>query len=143
MDWESGTVIVAAKKVKTRARRVVEIPEIARAWIVAAGWTPEMMRKGRVAPANHKTLWPRFWRGAGLRVWPHNGLRHTFASMHYAAFEDEVPLRSILGQASEEVLHSNYRALKTKRVAEEFWALRPPVEWHAPVWSLRDTVFPV
>jgi integrase len=141
MDWQSGTVIAAAKKVKTRARRVVEIPEIARAWILAAGWTPEMMRQGKVAPANHKTLWPRFWRGAGLGRWPHNGLRHTFASMHYAMHEDETALRSILGQSSEDVLHSNYRALKTRRAAEEFWALRPPVVWVAKPWTLRDAVF--
>lgn len=125
LNLEGGTVIAAARKVKTRQRRVVEISPQMRAWILAAGWTPERMRTGPVAPANLKTLWPRFWKEAGLARWPHNGLRHTFASMHYAMWGDEARLQSILGQRSSEVLHTNYRALVTKAEAERFWGLWP------------------
>ena len=141
VDFEEQTAIAAAKKVKTRQRRVIEIPSIAMAWIRAAGWTGNMMETGCVAPANNKEQWPRFWRAAGLKAWPHNGLRHTFASMHYAMYGDESLLRSILGQKSEDVLHTNYRALKTKREAEQFWALLPPPDWKPLEWSRRDPVF--
>ncbi|MCG3206301.1 MAG: Tyrosine recombinase XerC [Elusimicrobia bacterium] len=126
LDAKAGTVIAAARKVKTRQRRVVELTPQMLAWIRAAGWTEERMQTGPVAPANLKTLWPRFWQAAGLRRWPHNGLRHTFASMHYAMHEDEAKLQAILGQRSAEVLHTNYRALKTKAEARRFFALRPP-----------------
>lgn len=101
------------------------------AWITAAGWTVEMMQNGPVVPSNLKDLWPRFWKLAGLSQWPHNGLRHTFASMHYAMHQDESALQAILGQRSRDVLHSNYRALKTKREAERFWKLLPPKGWDA------------
>lgn len=127
LDMDEGTVIAAAKKVKTRQRRVVEITPQMMAWIEAAGWRPEMMQRGPVAPGNLKVVWPKFWRLAGLKAWPHNALRHTFASMHYAMWGDESALQAILGQRSKDVLHSNYRALKTRREAEVFWGLMPPV----------------
>lgn len=141
IDAEEGTAIAAAKKVKTRRRRVIHLPANAWEWINAAGWTPEMMRTGPVAPSNLKDLWPRCYSLAGIKEWPHNGLRHTCASMHYAMHEDETALQAILGQASKDVFHTNYKALKSKREAEEFWGLRPPAG-HVPlVWSLRDPVF--
>lgn len=140
-ELNEGTVIAAARKVKTRRRRVIEIPEIAKQWMTAAGWTSEMMTTGPVAPANLKEMWPRFWKLAGLPAWPHNGLRHTFASMHYAMFSDETALQAILGQQSADVLHTNYRALKTKREAEKFWELMPPKKWKPLQWTLRDPVF--
>lgn len=141
LDFETGDVIAAAKKVKTRRRRVIELPEIAKEWIQAAGWTAEMMREGPVAPSNLKRHWPKFWKAAGLTEWPHNGLRHTMASMHYAKYRDERLLQSILGQRSADVFHSNYKALRTPREAEVFWALRPPATWKPLVWTLRDPVF--
>lgn len=125
VNWEEGTVIAAAAKVKTRQRRVVEISAQMRAWIVAARWTVERMKTGPVTPANLKELWPGFWAKAGLTRWPHNGLRHTFASMHYAMHGDQAALQGILGQRSAEVLHTNYRALVTRLEAERFWAMMP------------------
>jgi len=143
LNLESGDVIAAARKVKTRRRRVVEITPQMRAWIAAAGWTREMMTTGPVAPANLKELWPKFWKAAKLASWPHNGLRHTFASMHYAMFGDESALQAILGQRSADVLHTNYRALKTKKEADKFWSLLPPEDWTPPVWTTRDPVFKI
>jgi integrase len=127
INLESGSVIASAAKVKTRRRRVMELTPQMRAWISAAGWTEEKMQTGPVAPSNLKVLWPKFWRQAGLSRWPHNGLRHTFASMHYAMHQDEAALQAILGQRSADVLHTNYRALKTRGEAERFFALMPTV----------------
>jgi integrase len=141
LDLDEGTAIAAAKKVKTRQRRVVDISAQMMAWISAAGWTPEMMQEGPVAPSNLKELWPKFWKLAGLKRWPHNGLRHTFASMHYAMHQDEGALQAILGQRSKDVLHSNYRALKTKREASTFWKLMPPNKWRLVKWTLREPVW--
>jgi integrase len=126
VEWSEQTVIVQAKKVKTRQRRVVDVPDIAVAWIEAAGWTKERrVSKGRVAPSNLKELWPEFWKAAGFERWPNNGLRHTFASMHYAAYQDEAKLQAMMGHRSAAMLHQHYRALKTRREAERFWALAP------------------
>lgn len=139
LDLEGGTVIAAARKVKTRQRRVVEVSEQMMSWITAAGWTRERMQTGPVAPGNLKTEWPKFWRLAGLKAWPHNGLRHTFASMHFAMWGDEARLQAILGQRSAEVLHTNYRALVTRREAEVFWGMMPEVVWSSDSDSDSDS----
>lgn len=129
LKWEAvnldeGTVVVGLKIAKTRTRRIVDLPVNAVAWIRAAG---EAGRgKGeKVAAANLKRKWPQFWRACGLAVWPKNGLRHTYASMHYAMHQDEAKLQAQMGHVSADVLHQNYRALKTKKEAERFWGLAP------------------
>lgn len=141
LDFESGDVIAAAKKVKTRRRRVIELPAIAREWINAAGWKPDMMLEGPVAPSNLKRHWPRFWKAAGFKEWPHNGMRHTMASMHYAKYRDEKLLQSILGQRSADVFHSNYKALRSAKEADVYWSLRPPKKWKPLTWSMRDPLW--
>jgi integrase len=57
--------------------------------------------------------------------WPHNAMRHTFASMHYAAYENEAKLQVQMGHESAAMLHRNYRAIKTRTEAAAFWDLRP------------------
>lgn len=122
------TVIVLGKNAKTRARRVIDLPEAAVAWLTAAGYGEAGARPAakRVAPANLKRLWKAFWPHAGLPRWPSNALRHTFASMHHAHHRDEAKLQALMGHESAEVLHQNYRALRPPAEAAEFWALRPP-----------------
>lgn len=123
------TVIVAAKKTKTRQRRVVDLPEVAVTWMRAAGfddaWFADVSDRRRLVPSNLKDLWPGFRERAGLKRWPHNAMRHTFASMHYAMHQNENALQAIMGHRSAEELHQHYRALKTRAEAERFWGLRP------------------
>ena len=124
VNLDERTVVVGAKISKTRQRRVVDLTEHAVAWIKAAG--PEVRGKAkRVAPSNLKEKWPKFWPKCGLAMWPNNGLRHTYASMHYAMWQDEAKLQAQMGHESANMLHQHYRALKTKREAERFWALKP------------------
>jgi integrase len=124
INLEERTVVVGAKISKTRQRRVVDLTGNAVAWIKAAG-EGVRGRTDRVAPANLKEKWPEFWPRCGLAVWPNNGLRHTFASMHYAMWQDEAKLQAQMGHESANMLHQHYRALKTRREAERFWALTP------------------
>lgn len=126
VDLDERTVIVGARISKTRQRRVVDLPENAVAWIMAAG-DETRGRTARVAPANLKEKWPEFWPKCGLLAWPNNGLRHTFASMHYAMWQDEAKLQAQMGHESANMLHQHYRALKTRKEAEKFWALAPMV----------------
>lgn len=124
INLDEGTVVVNAKIAKTRNRRIVDLPQAAVAWIKAAG-EGAVGKTEKVAASNLKRKWPKFWRACGLAVWPKNGLRHTYASMHYAMHQDEAKLQAQMGHVSADVLHKNYRALKTKKEAEKFWALTP------------------
>jgi integrase len=127
VDLEERTVIVRAANAKTRQRRVVELTENAVAWLRREGETLRRgdFEKGRVCPSNLKELWPEFWRACGFEAWPKNGLRHTFASMHLAMWGDEARLQTQMGHESSKMLHRHYKALKTRKEAEAFWALVP------------------
>lgn len=131
--------IVEGHQAKTRRRRVLDISKNAVAWLrldpspaglvvpenfrrrwarlrAAAGWRPEKQALGKDDPAPDPNL----------PEWPHDVLRHTFASMHYAAHQNESLLKAQMGHsAKEEVLFQHYRALKTRAEAALFWALVP------------------
>jgi integrase len=139
VDMEAGTVIVAGSQAKTRRRRVVDLCPNAVAWIKAS----KVSRKGAICGKWWDARWRLFRHSLGWAVgmgekrvkravvkpvhggWPHNALRHTYASMHYAHFENEAALQVQMGHESAAMLHRHYRALKTRAEAAKFWALRP------------------
>jgi len=131
VDLEGRTVIVLGRTSKTRQRRVVNLTENAVAWIKAG--QPE--KEGMICPRGWRNIWQRFRRESGYIVprspktnvmpWVHDGLRHTFASNHYAMHEDEAKLQVQMGHESAAVLHQHYRALTTRVDAAKFWDLWP------------------
>lgn len=140
VDLQGRTVVVAASQAKTRARRVVDLSVNAVAWLRAAGCHK---LKGQICGKWWDARWRIFRRSLGWAVgvgekgikeeatkiihgeWPHNALRHTYASMHYAMYEDETKLQAQMGHESADMLHKHYRAMKTKSEAKAFWKLIP------------------
>lgn len=60
------------------------------------------------------------------RKWPHDALRHTFATYHVAAFNSPGQTAMLMGhEGNPTMLHRHYRGLATKIEAVKFWALRP------------------
>lgn len=65
--------------------------------------------------------------------WVHDVLRHTFATMHYAAHQTASQLKALMGHSqSENTLFAHYRAVQTvtgetvtRAMAQEFWNLFP------------------
>lgn len=145
VDIDEGTVIVAGSQAKTRRRRVVDLGENARAWLRCAQNDETRMRneEGMICGRFWDARWRMFRRAMGWAVgtgergivepkvkavhgeWPHNALRHTYASMHYAMWQDEAKLQAQMGHESASMLHRHYRALKTRKEAERFWGLTP------------------
>jgi integrase len=141
VDLREGTVIVAGSQAKTRRRRVVDLSEYALEWLRAG--MPASLRAGMICGRYWDARWRMFRRSLGWAVgseekgivevrvkpihgaWPHNALRHTYASMHYAMFENEAKLQAQMGHESASMLHRHYRALKTRKEAERFWGLKP------------------
>lgn len=131
VDLDEGTVLVAAAKSKTRQRRVVDLSSNAMEWL---GLVPESERSGSLLPKNFRRRWDRFRRAAGFRVkvgdelgrpWPHDAMRHTYASMHYAFHQNEFLLQAQMGHTSGQMLFKHYRAVATRKEAERFWKIRP------------------
>jgi integrase len=141
VDLDEGTVIVAGAQAKTRRRRVVDLGVNACAWLRAG--VPASLREGPICGKYWDARWRMFRRSLGWAVgshekgvkeervpsvhgeWPHNALRHTYASMHYSLHQDEAKLQAQMGHESAAMLHRHYRALKTRKEAEQFWSLRP------------------
>jgi integrase len=127
-----GTFRVTARASKTAQTRVIELHPTAIAWLqfweaTAAPDTPFKIR-------GHRERWDRIREKAGLaQNWVHDVLRHSFASMHYAAFQNASQLRAIMGHSqNENTLFAHYRAVQTvqgvtlsKSMAEDFWNLTP------------------
>lgn len=137
IDREERTIVVMGRAAKTRQRRVVDISENLAAWLDRV---PASDRQGSIVPPNFRKRWERLRRAVGFRIkmpgeidaparllpWPHDVLRHTFATMHYAMHRNEMLLQTQMGHQSSAVLFQHYRALATKREAERFWSLTPP-----------------
>jgi integrase len=67
--------------------------------------------------------------GAAGVDWIQDGPRKTFASMHYAAYQDAAKLAAILGHTGGlDILFRHYRGLVKKTEAERYWKMRPEVE---------------
>ena len=60
--------------------------------------------------------------------WPHNAMRHSFASYHLGLHQDPGKTAFELGHRGDpSLLYRHYRGLATKADAERFWAIAPKV----------------
>jgi len=67
-------------------------------------------------------------KSADVIEWPQNGLRHSFASYHLAAYSDTVRTAFLMGHSNPRIVHDHYKALVSKADAERFFALRPAAD---------------
>ncbi len=80
---------------------------------------------GAVVPVNARKKLDAIRNAAGLRRWPKNGLRHSFASYRLAATHDAPRVASELGHTSPHMLYSTYRELVLPEEAERYWNIAP------------------
>jgi len=130
LDWqhvslENKLVIVTGERAKTRRRRTVDLSPNALAWL--SWWTAQGgVMEGRILPKNFENRWKRLRTAAGVfAAWPHDAVRHTFATMYYAHHRDEAKLQVLMGHESASMLHQHYRGLVAPAEAALFWALMP------------------
>jgi integrase len=147
IDFSHRAMIVGGSRAKTRQRRVVDLPANAVAWLRL--WRRLCPGQEMIVPKNFRTLWERLRETAGLKParesskkttnstlpkWPHDVLRHTCATMHFATHQNTALLQAQLGHSEDEnTLFRHYRAVKlldgrvvTKKIAAKFWNIRPP-----------------
>jgi integrase len=127
MKWEQidvvdKTVRVPPEIAKTRTARVLEE-------LPATLWNWLQPGQGNISPGRSRQIANLCARLAGYgpdRPWPHDVLRHTFATFAVAATADPGRVALWLGhEGNPTMLHRHYRGLTTRAEAEKFWALRP------------------
>ena len=69
--------------------------------------------------------------------WPENGLRHSFASYHLAAFKNAASTALELGHHDSRVTFAHYRELVKPREAARYWKLRPAAKWSRKIVQME------
>lgn len=121
-------VRIPAEVAKSGVPRILEgLPETLWWWLgdggtnepIASTLSPETQEKAAEA-AGYGV------RGVGTRKWPHDALRHTFATYALALTSDPGRVSEWLGHEGKvSLLHRAYAGLTTRAEAERFFALRP------------------
>lgn len=123
---------VKAHKAKTRCRRLVPISGHLRAWLDCARAVD-----GKLPSVNYADKFKRALEKAKLRAsWPQNGLRHSFASYHYAKHRNENETAALMGN-SPQMVFAHYRELVRPAQAEAFFGLLPPPDALARAQAAR------
>ena len=60
-----------------------------------------------------------------IENWPHDAMRHSYASYHFAEFNDAGLTAKNLSHPDSTLLRKDYNGAVTKAQAREFWAIRP------------------
>lgn len=135
LDWRNvnltdGHISVMPEVAKTRRTRNVMIEDNLKAWLA-----PYRKESGLVRPV--KTTWRgRFDQirekaglfgvdASGKELWPHDAMRHTYASHHYVKYQDAGKTAAELGHIGTGMLFQHYRAMVTDAEAAQYWQIRP------------------
>lgn len=108
---------------KTGQTRILEnLPDALWAWLL-----PRASDKA-VGFASRRTTSDHAKKAAGLKNWPQDCLRHTFATYAVALLNEPGRVSLWLGHnGSPTMLYRHYRGLASKAEAEKFFALRPNI----------------
>ncbi len=121
IDLEAKLIEVTAKKSKTRKRRHVTISDNLLAWLLKV-----KNRCGAVAPKGDIDDWlTPLAKTVGIDPWPHDALRHSFASYHLAYHNNAALTQAQLGHDNQDMLFRNYRELVKPAQAAEYWKIAP------------------
>ncbi len=131
VDLESGLITVQAVKAKSARRRFVKIRENLASWLA-----PYAAHRGAVTPGNCRKMLEATRTAAGLKQWPSNALRHSFASYHLAHFNDAAALALELGHTDAGLVFQHYRQIVKPKDAEKYWNLSPTVGASSKVVSI-------
>jgi integrase len=126
LDWSAVNLVdreitIGSEMAKTRSRRVIPYGDTLAVWLERCARS-----SGPVVTQKFESNFRRLRRAAGIKHWPQNAPRHSFASYHVAQYRDPVQTAYLLGhRGGTDMLDNHYRGLVSSAKAKEFWALRP------------------
>lgn len=131
IDVDARTATLDGDVTKTSDRRVVDLSDNTIAWLRI--WQTEFPQHEKAAPPSWDRLMKQLRKASGLIPWPHDVLRHCFASYYHAKHRDKAALQAQMGHSeSEDTLDRHYRAVRgpdgrpiNAQTAEQFWKITP------------------
>ena len=119
IDWDERRIRIPAQASKTRAARNIEgVPDAL--WRHLAPWRGKS--DGPIHPSPRKPI-ESARRAAKLTRWPHDALRHTFATYYCALVGNPGIVAHALGHSNLGMLTRHYNGVAKKSAAEKFFAL--------------------
>jgi integrase len=122
IDFKQKHIEVKASNTKSAARRLVPMRDNLRQWLAQY-----RQHRGPVMPTEmiYRSRLDEARKAAKIEDWPHNALRHSFASYNLAAFENAPALAGEMGHGSTKMIFEHYRALVTPAKGKAFWGIVP------------------
>lgn len=119
-------VVIDETIAKTRQERHVKITPALKAWL---SLVPHGDPEQPIWPHTEKSYeraFRRLARKAGFKTWPHNAMRHSFASA-VCALHGVDYARTQLGHSSgeQDTIFKHYRKIVRRAEAEQYFAIRP------------------
>jgi integrase len=126
LHWDNvklaqATIVVSAQAAKTSLRRTVPIQPNLHKWLSPFAKGGGVMFTGDGSRfLNHVTSIAR----ENKLTWPHNGLRHSYASYRLAQCKNAAEVSLEMGN-SPQMIFRHYRELVSLEDAAEWWAIEP------------------
>jgi integrase len=117
---------VTAQNSKTARRRFIKMQPNLVKFLAAY-----RKSQGLVAPVNSRKKIEAVRAAARLGTdWPHDALRHSFASYHLAHFNDAALLALEMGHTDCNMIFNHYRQLVKPGIAAQYWQIKPVILTH-------------
>jgi integrase len=128
LDWSNVNfrtkrIKVTGETAKRRRARSVTMENSLIAWLL-----PYAEKSGAVgsSDSHFRSVRPRILEAAGIKKWLHDGLRHTFGSMHCEKYQDPGKTAHQMGHASTKVMYTHYiSVVDDPAEADRFWNIAP------------------
>jgi len=122
LEWNdiSQTYIrVTPSVAKSRRSRLVPISDTLKRLIEPVRQASGKLVTGSADHVRRKVI--AVAKEAGIKTWPHNGMRHSWASYYLAATNDAAKTSAHLGHADVGVVYEHYREVVTPEAAEAYF----------------------
>jgi integrase len=134
VDLAQRLIEVKGKKAKTRQRRHVDVSDNLAAWLQPFAKPTGPVIYGRFREALERVVVDarrqlhNVRSAEALKMWPKNGLRHSFASYHLAKHQNQNLTALQMGHADTTMLFAHYRNLVKPKDAERYWQIMPSTD---------------
>ena len=119
VKMDTKEIYIPAAISKTKKDRIFIMPGLLHLWLQFCSQDEPLI------PANLRRLKDRVTQGLKFD-WIQDGLRHTFATFHYAEQKNLEELRHIMGN-SPSIIERFYKGAISAKAVEKFWMLTPTI----------------
>ncbi len=130
LDWQNVNladrrITIPPTIAKKRSVRHIDIADNLAAWLA-----PYAQDAGPVAPSERawRSLFDNVREAAEIGHWPHNAMRHCFATYYLLRTDDADKTALQMGHRDTDLLFNHYRGLATREDAAKFWAIAPKAD---------------